>query len=36
MDTTRRKTLGAAGWKIGDAADCLETSDEERQLLDAR
>jgi predicted XRE-type DNA-binding protein len=36
MDTTKRKALEAAGWKIGDAADFLEMSDEERQLLDAR
>jgi predicted XRE-type DNA-binding protein len=28
--------LQAAGWEIGDAADFLEMSDEERQLLDAR
>ena len=36
MDTTKRKALEATGWKIGDAADFLEMSDEERQLLDAR
>jgi predicted XRE-type DNA-binding protein len=36
MDATKRKALEAAGWKIGDAADFLEMSDEERQLLDAR
>jgi ribosome-binding protein aMBF1 (putative translation factor) len=36
MDTTKRNALRAAGWKIGDAADFLEMSDEERQLLDAR
>lgn len=36
MDATKRKTLEAAGWKIGDAADFLELSVEERQLLDAR
>ena len=36
MDRTRRKTLEAAGWKIGDAADFLEMTEEERQLLDAR
>ena len=28
--------LQAAGWDIGDAADFLEMSNEERQLLDAR
>ena len=36
MDATKRKALEAARWKIGDAADFLEMSDEERQLLDAR
>lgn len=36
MDVTKRKALEAAGWKVGDAADFLEMSDEERQLLDAR
>jgi len=36
MDATKQKSLEAAGWKIGDAADFLEMSDEERQLLDAR
>jgi len=36
LDATKRKALEAAGWKIGDAADFLEMSDEERQLLDAR
>ena len=36
MDAAKRKALQAAGWKIGDAADFLEMSDEERQLLDAR
>ena len=36
MDATKRKALQSAGWKIGDAADFLEMSDEERQLLDAR
>lgn len=36
MDATKRKTLEAAGWKVGDAADFLEMSDEERQLLDTR
>ncbi len=36
MDATKRKALEAAGWKVGDAADFLEMSDEERQLLDAR
>ena len=36
MDATKRRSLEAAGWKVGDAADFLEMSDEERQLLDAR
>ena len=36
MDATKRKALEAAGWKVGDAADFLAMSDEERQLLDAR
>jgi ribosome-binding protein aMBF1 (putative translation factor) len=36
MDTAKRKALEAAGWKIGDAADFLQMSAEERQLLDAR
>lgn len=36
MDAKKRKAIEAAGWKIGDAADFLEMSDEERQLLDAR
>jgi predicted XRE-type DNA-binding protein len=36
MDTRKRKALEAAGWKVGDAADFLGMSDEERQLLDAR
>lgn len=36
MDSTKRKALEAAGWKTGDAADFLQMSAEERQLLDAR
>jgi len=36
MDTKKRNALEAAGWKVGDAADFLNMSDEERQLLDAR
>ena len=36
MDSTKRKAIEAAGWKLGDAADFLEMSDEERQLLEAR
>lgn len=36
MDVTKRKAIEAAGWKVGDAADLLGMSDEERQLLDTR
>ncbi|MDA1052691.1 MAG: XRE family transcriptional regulator [Planctomycetota bacterium] len=36
MDAKKRKALEAAGWKAGDAADFLEMSAEERQLLDTR
>jgi hypothetical protein len=36
MDTQKRKSLEAAGWRFGDAADFLGMSEEERQLLDAR
>ncbi|HZV05872.1 MAG TPA: helix-turn-helix transcriptional regulator [Gemmataceae bacterium] len=36
MDSAKRKALEAAGWRFGDAADFLEMTDEERQLLDAR
>lgn len=36
MDAKKRKALEAAGWKVGDAADFLEMSAEERQLLDTR
>jgi ribosome-binding protein aMBF1 (putative translation factor) len=36
MDATKRKALEAAGWKVGDAGDFLEMSDQERQLLDTR
>lgn len=32
----KQKKLEKAGWVFGDAADFLEMSDEERQLLDAR
>lgn len=32
----KQKKLERGGWKVGDAADFLEMSDEERQLLDAR
>lgn len=36
MDAAKRKAIETAGWKVGDAADFLEMSDEERQLLDTR
>lgn len=36
MDAAKRKAIEAAGWKVGDATDFLNMSDEERQLLDAR
>ena len=36
MDVSKRKSLESAGWKIGDAADFLEMSDNEKQLLDQR
>lgn len=36
MDATKRKAVEAAGWKIGETADFLGMSDEERQLLDTR
>ncbi len=36
MDATKLKAIEAAGWKVGDAADFLEMTAEERQLLDAR
>jgi len=36
MDADKRKALEVAGWKFGDAADFLEMTDEERQLLDTR
>jgi predicted XRE-type DNA-binding protein len=36
LDAAKRKVIEAAGWTAGDAADFLEMSDQERQLLDAR
>jgi predicted XRE-type DNA-binding protein len=36
MDAKKRKAIEEAGWSIGDAADFLEMTAEERQLLDAR
>lgn len=36
MDAIKQKAIEAAGWKVGDAADFLELSDEERQWLETR
>jgi ribosome-binding protein aMBF1 (putative translation factor) len=36
MNAAKHKALEAAGWKVGDAADFLQLSAAERQLLDAR
>ena len=36
MEANKRKAIEAAGWKVGDAPDFLEMSDEERQLLETR
>lgn len=36
MDVTKQKAIEAAGWKVGDAADFLGMSNDERQLLDTR
>ena len=36
MDAAKRKVIEAAGWKVGDAADFLKMSDQERQLLEMR
>ena len=36
MDAAKRKTIEAAGWRVGDTNDFLELSDKESQLLDIR
>lgn len=36
MDNAKRKAMELAGWTFGDAADFLEMSEEERQLLEMR
>jgi predicted XRE-type DNA-binding protein len=36
MDKALEKALKAAGWNVGDAADLLGMTDEQRQLLDLR
>lgn len=33
MKETKRKALESAGWKIGDAADFLETSDKAKKEI---
>ena len=36
MDAAKRKTIEAAGWRVGDTNDFLELSDKESQLPDIR
>ena len=36
MKESKRKRLEAAGFRIGDAEDFLELTDEERQLVELR
>ncbi len=36
MDIKKRKDLEAAGWKVGDAAEFLGLTDDERQIVDFR
>lgn len=36
MNADKRKALEAAGWRVGDAADFLELTGEERQLVELR
>jgi predicted XRE-type DNA-binding protein len=36
MNSRKRRSLEAAGWKLGDAADFLSMNEQEKQLLDAR
>jgi hypothetical protein len=36
MNLAKRKALESTGWRFGDAADFLEMTDDERQMLDAR
>jgi len=36
MDAAKRKSLQKAGWVVGDTADFLGMTEEERQLLDVR
>ena len=36
MRSTKKKRLEAAGWKIGDAADFLDLSREEREFVELK
>ena len=36
MDASKREALEAAGWRFGDAADFLELTEEERQIVEFR
>jgi hypothetical protein len=36
VDAKKRQALEAAGWRFGDAADFLELTDEERQIVEFR
>jgi Helix-turn-helix len=36
VDAKKREALEAAGWRFGDAADSLELTEEERQIVEFR
>ena len=36
MRSSKKKRLEAAGWKVGDAADFLELSDEEVEFIEVK
>jgi DNA-directed RNA polymerase sigma subunit (sigma70/sigma32) len=36
VDSKKREALEAAGWRFGDAADFLELTEEERQIVEFR
>jgi hypothetical protein len=36
MDPIKQEALEAAGWKVGDAAEFLQLSEEERQALEQK
>lgn len=36
MDSDKKESIINAGWTIGDAADFLQMSEQERKLLEAR